>query len=55
MKKHAAIVAAFFLLVVSVAAFALTNEEERTYGKEIYLEIAQIGRASCWEIVCQYV
>lgn len=41
MKRFVAIVTAFLFLVVSVAAFALTNEEERTYGKEIYLEIAR--------------
>jgi len=41
MKRRVAIVTAFLFLVASVAAFALTNEEERKYGKEIYLEIAR--------------
>ncbi len=41
MKRCVTIVTAFFFLVASAAAFALTNEEERKYGKEIYLEIAR--------------
>jgi predicted Zn-dependent protease len=41
MKRCVAIVTAFLFLAASAGAFALTNEEERQYGKEIYLEIAR--------------
>lgn len=41
MKKLVAIVTALFFSVASVAAFALTNEQERKYGRGIYLEIAR--------------
>jgi predicted Zn-dependent protease len=41
MKRCIAILVALAFLVTSIPASALTNEDERKYGKEIYLEIAR--------------
>ncbi|MDD3844802.1 MAG: M48 family metalloprotease [Syntrophorhabdaceae bacterium] len=41
MKRHIATLVIFFILAASMPVFALTNEDERKYGKEIYLEIAR--------------
>lgn len=41
MRRHVSILTIFVSLVFFTCAWALTNEEERRYGKEIFLEVAQ--------------
>lgn len=41
MKKSIAVLITFFFLAQAIPALALTNEQERNYGREIFLEIAK--------------